>query len=98
MVELAFYWSLCIPVYPCISLAFYRTLHIPVYPYVRYDYPHHEVPGEVWWYYMVELAFYWSLSISQFVDVKRKDFVEMLIHHITTIALLCFSWTCNLTR
>jgi len=63
-----------------------------------YDYPHHEVPGEVWWYYMVELAFYWSLSISQFVDVKRKDFVEMLIHHITTIALLCFSWTCNLTR
>jgi len=30
--------------------------------------------------------------------VKRKDFVEMFIHHLTTIALLCFSWTCNLTR
>ena len=47
---------------------------------------------------MFELAFYWSLSFSQFFDVKRKDFVEMFIHHLTTIALLSFSWTCNLTR
>ena len=64
----------------------------------RYNYPHHDVPQEVWWYYMVELSFYWSLSFSQFFDVKRKDFVEMFIHHVTTIALLCFSWTCNLFR
>jgi len=63
-----------------------------------YNYPHHSVPTEIWVYYMVELSFYWSLSISQFFDVRRKDFVEMLIHHVTTIALLCFSWTCNLTR
>ncbi len=27
---------------------------------------------DVWIYYMVELSFYWSLSISQFFDVKRK--------------------------
>jgi len=47
---------------------------------------------------MVELAFYWSLSFSQFTDVRRKDFIEMFIHHLTTIALLSFSWTCNLTR
>ena len=45
-----------------------------------------------------QLAFYWSLSILQFFDVKRKDFWEMFVHHLTTIALLCFSWTCNLTR
>jgi hypothetical protein len=66
--------------------------------YCWYNYPHHDVPKEVWWYYMVELSFYWSLSFSQFFDVKRKDFVEMFIHHVTTIALLCFSWTCNLFR
>ena len=47
---------------------------------------------------MFQLAFYWSLSILQFFDVKRKDFWEMFVHHLTTIALLCFSWTCNLTR
>jgi len=63
-----------------------------------YNYPHHDIERSVWWYYMIELSFYWSLSISQFTDVKRKDFVEMFIHHLTTIALLSFSWTCNLTR
>lgn len=63
-----------------------------------YNYPHHDVPRGVWWYYMVELAFYWSLSFSQFVDVKRKDFVEMFLHHVVTISLLSFSWTCNLHR
>ena len=26
------------------------------------------------------------------------DFVEMFIHHITTILLMGLSWTCNLTR
>ena len=49
-------------------------------------------------YYMIELSFYWALCISQFFDVKRKDFWEMFIHHVTTIALMAFSWTCNLTR
>lgn len=63
-----------------------------------YDYPNHIVEGDVWWYYMLELSLYWSLMISQFTDVKRKDFWEMFIHHLTTISLLCFSWTCNLTR
>ena len=64
----------------------------------RYNYPHHKIDRDVWWYYMIELSFYWSLCISQFFDVKRKDFWEMFIHHVTTIALMAFSWTCNLTR
>ncbi|XP_040566167.1 ceramide synthase 6 [Lepeophtheirus salmonis] len=63
-----------------------------------YHYPHHLIDTDIWWYYMVELSFYWSLLFSQFYDVKRKDFWEMFIHHLTTIALMGFSWTCNLTR
>ena len=47
---------------------------------------------------MLELSFYWSLSISQFFDVKRKDFWEMFIHHNTTIILMMFSWTTHFTR
>ena len=61
-------------------------------------YPLHPLPTEIWWYYMVELGFYWSLAISQFFDVKRKDFWAMFLHHVVTIALLSFSWTCNWTR
>lgn len=47
---------------------------------------------------MIELGFYISLMFSQFMDVKRKDFWEMFVHHIVTILLLTLSWTCNLTR
>jgi len=63
-----------------------------------YDYPYHQIDPDVWIYYMVELSFYWSLSISQFFDIKRKDFWEMFIHHNTTILLLMFSWTAHFTR
>ena len=64
----------------------------------RYDYPFHPMPGDVWCYYMLELSFYWSLSICQFFDVKRKDFWEMLVHHNATILLMMFSWTGHFTR
>lgn len=47
---------------------------------------------------MISMAFYWSLSFSQFFDVKRKDFWQMFIHHEATIILMCFSWVGNLTR
>ncbi|XP_026313451.1 ceramide synthase 5-like [Hyposmocoma kahamanoa] len=61
-------------------------------------YPHQGLTNDVWWYYMISSAFYWSLTLSQFWDVKRKDFWQMFVHHIATIALLCFSWVCNLHR
>ena len=63
-----------------------------------HDYPFHPMTGQVWCYYMLELAFYWSLSISQWFDVRRKDFWEMFVHHNTTILLIMFSWTAHFTR
>jgi len=62
------------------------------------DYPRHKVDPDIWIYYMVELSFYWSLSFSQWFDVKRKDFWEMFIHHNATIALIMFSWTTHFIR
>jgi len=63
-----------------------------------WDYPNHHIDPSIWWYYMIELTFYWSLFFSQFVDVKRKDFWEMFVHHVATIALMVLSWTCHLHR
>lgn len=63
-----------------------------------YGYPYHPVGNDEWWYYIMSMAFYWSLSFSQFFDVKRKDFWQMFIHHIATLTLMYFSWICNLTR
>jgi len=63
-----------------------------------YDYPHQSITSDCWWYYMISLAYYWSLAVSQFFDVKRKDFWQMFVHHIATICLMTFSWVCNLHR
>lgn len=62
------------------------------------NYPHQHVTSDIWWYYMFSLAFYWSLCVSQFFDVKRKDFWQMFVHHIATIVLMSWSWICNLPR
>uniref|UniRef100_A0A182M5X7 TLC domain-containing protein n=1 Tax=Anopheles culicifacies TaxID=139723 RepID=A0A182M5X7_9DIPT len=63
-----------------------------------YGYPHQSVTNDIWWYYMISMAFYWSLTASQFYDVKRKDFWQMFAHHMITILLMALSWMCNLHR
>jgi len=63
-----------------------------------YNYPFHQLDPAVWWHYMLEMAFYWSLLVTQFTDVKRKDFWEMFIHHIATLALLTLSWSNQMHR
>ncbi|XP_014280302.1 ceramide synthase 6 isoform X1 [Halyomorpha halys] len=62
------------------------------------NYPHQSITPDCWWYYMISSSFYWSLTISQFRDVKRKDFWQMFVHHFATISLMAFSWVCNLVR
>lgn len=44
------------------------------------------------------MSFYWSLVVSQFFDVKRKDFWQMFVHHVVTLLLIALSWVCNLHR
>ncbi|KAL5276668.1 CERS5 family protein [Megaselia abdita] len=63
-----------------------------------YGYPHQSISNDIWWYYMISMAFYWSLTASQFFDVKRKDFWQMFVHHIVTLLLMSLSWICNLHR
>lgn len=61
------------------------------------NYPH-AVTDDEWWYYNIELGFYLSLFVTQFFDTKRKDFWQMFVHHIVTILLIFFSWTCCFHR
>lgn len=63
-----------------------------------YNYPVQQVSTDVWWYYMLEMAFYWSLVLSLFMDTKRKDFGEMIVHHIATLTLMGMSWAANMVR
>ncbi|EPB70799.1 Longevity-assurance protein [Ancylostoma ceylanicum] len=61
--------------------------------------PHHNISSAVWWYYIIEASFYWALFIGTLcVDVRRADFVQMMLHHGITIALLYVSWSMNMVR
>lgn len=62
------------------------------------NYPRHSVGNDIYWYYTIELGFYLSLFVTQFFDVKRKDFWEMFVHHIVSISLIFFTYTCNYIR
>ncbi|KHJ94061.1 Longevity-assurance protein [Oesophagostomum dentatum] len=61
-------------------------------------YPFHPVDSSVWWYYMIETSFYYSLLIASFFDVKRSDFWQLIIHHFVTIGLLSSSFLINFVR
>jgi len=68
---------------------------------IRYcwiGYPKFKLHTDVWWYYMSALGFYWSVTFTHFFETRRKDFYLILIHHLLTISLLVFSFTCNYTR
>lgn len=60
--------------------------------------PKQHVSNDIYWYYVTELAFYWSLIFTLVKDPKRSDFYQMLIHHVATIILMNFSWMVNFVR
>lgn len=62
------------------------------------DYPAHLLTSEIYYYYVVSCAFYVSLLVTQFFDVKRKDFWQMFFHHLVTISLIIISYVTNFTR
>ncbi|NXU90578.1 CERS5 synthase, partial [Xiphorhynchus elegans] len=63
-----------------------------------YNYPFQPLTSRLYYYYILELAFYWSLMFSQFTDIKRKDFLIMFVHHLATIGLITFSYMNNMVR
>lgn len=62
-----------------------------------YGWPHSVSTRETY-LYMVELAFWVSCLLFMAVETVRKDFTEMLIHHISTIALISLSFLYGFMR
>eukprot|EP00123_Amoebidium_parasiticum_P012480 comp21383_c0_seq2/m.29420 comp21383_c0_seq2/g.29420 ORF comp21383_c0_seq2/g.29420 comp21383_c0_seq2/m.29420 type:complete len:264 (-) comp21383_c0_seq2:462-1253(-) len=60
--------------------------------------PFHAVDNMSKLYYIVELAYYTACLITLPFDNKRKDFTEMIVHHVATVGLLVFSYTANVWR
>ncbi|KAA0198418.1 hypothetical protein HAZT_HAZT002317 [Hyalella azteca] len=38
------------------------------------------------------------MTFTHFYETRRKDFYQMFFHHLLTIALMVFSFTCNFVR
>lgn len=62
------------------------------------DYPTQPLLPSQYWYYILEMSFYWSLLFSLGTDIKRKDFLANVIHHLAAISLMSFSWCANYVR
>ncbi|XP_027707983.1 ceramide synthase 3 isoform X2 [Vombatus ursinus] len=61
-------------------------------------YPKQPLLPSQYWYYILEMSFYWSLLFSLGSDVKRKDFLAHVIHHLAALSLMSFSWCINYIR
>ncbi|XP_038603076.1 ceramide synthase 3 [Tachyglossus aculeatus] len=61
-------------------------------------YPKQPLLPSQYWYYVLEMSFYWSLLFSLGSDVRRKDFLANIIHHLAAISLMSFSWCANYVR
>ncbi|XP_072223910.1 ceramide synthase 5-like [Leuresthes tenuis] len=87
-----------------LGIFIYAICHLWVSPWMWdtrqcwHNYPLQPLSPGQYNYYVAELAFYWSLMLSQFTDIKRKDFVIMLVHHLATIFLITFSYGNNMLR
>lgn len=63
-----------------------------------HDWPNHRVPNDVYVYYLLQITQYLHLLIAEFVSLKKKDFIQMTIHHCVTLLLLFISYMMNFTR
>ena len=53
------------------------------------------IPAKIHWYYVYQLGFYFAELYAIFVEPKRSDFVEYVIHHIVTIVLIAVSYVAH---
>mmetsp|Transcript_40191 Transcript_40191/g.87839 ORF Transcript_40191/g.87839 Transcript_40191/m.87839 type:complete len:648 (-) Transcript_40191:99-2042(-) len=49
-------------------------------------------------YYFMYVARYAQMFFSVLLEPKRKDFLEMLVHHALTVVIIYMSYTCCFTR
>jgi hypothetical protein len=58
--------------------------------------PHHAVTDAMLTLYVLELGAYFHQLL--WTEVKRKDAIEMILHHVVTIFLIGFSYMINMLR
>lgn len=62
------------------------------------DYPHIPIAAPVKFYYLQQASFYIHQVLILNAEARRKDHVQMMTHHVITIALVGASYFTNFTR
>lgn len=62
------------------------------------DYPHIPIAAPVKFYYLLQTAFYIHQVLILNAEARRKDHIQMMTHHVITIALVGASYYANFTR
>ncbi|KAF8312227.1 longevity assurance proteins LAG1/LAC1 [Clavulina sp. PMI_390] len=89
----SFFGSLGIYVMSQLPTWWYRTEHFWI------EYPHWQMTPLIKRYYLMQLA-YWIQQLIVLIlrlEKPRKDFTELVIHHLVTIWLVGWSYSVNLT-
>ncbi|XP_043485928.1 ceramide synthase 5-like [Polistes fuscatus] len=63
-----------------------------------YDYPLHEVTNDMWWFYILNMAYYWSRIIIHYFSTYKDNFMEFFFHNMVLLAYLHLAWFVNLIR
>ena len=61
-------------------------------------YPHTPSPGPVKFYYLLAFACYFMQMFILNIEAPRKDYYQMLGHHVVTVVLIATSWWFHFTR
>ncbi|KAI8994830.1 TLC domain-containing protein [Pilobolus umbonatus] len=62
------------------------------------DYPVYDYTKEFKYYYLVQFAYWLQQIFVLQIEAPRKDYKELVLHHINTLLLISFSYVCNFTR
>jgi len=62
------------------------------------QFPHIPLAATVKFYYLTETAFYLHQMFILNAEARRKDHVQMMAHHIITLALMITSYFVHFTR
>lgn len=95
-------WSPCST--PILSLTWHQYVHrhLPTRVLdpidVWREYPHFPLAGPLKFYYISQIAFYLHQVLILNAEARRKDHVQMMTHHVITVALMALSYFYNLTR
>ncbi len=60
--------------------------------------PSREMSGLFKWYYLVQLSFCAQQLLAIHMEARRKDYLEMLTHHIITCSLISITYIYRYTR